>query len=90
MSKLDLSVFLRGLDKKSLHEVAHNLFEKGASAEEVADALAALIDLALPLDLLVPGVGSLLELVDGPLIKAIALAIARGIEKGRKKRAAAG
>ena len=83
-----IAAWLRSLDKRPYRRTARALLDAGRTAEEVADDIARILDAAIPLDLLVPGVGALLELADGPVIRACALAIVRAVQKGREKAAA--
>ena len=55
------------LDKDLLHTSIQALLEKGQTADQIAEHLAGLIDALIPAHLITGPVGTLLELVDGPI-----------------------
>lgn len=74
------------LDRPTLEQLAEHQLEAGHPTREVVHDIARAIDLAIPLDLLVPGaVGTLLESVDGPAVLLVANLLVTGVEKRRHR-----
>lgn len=95
--RLSLVTLFAHVDQPALRDIAKHQLIAGHDRKKVVDDLVAVMDAALPLDFLtslipIPGValvGSILETLDGPLLRLAANAIVTGIEKALAKQAAA-
>ncbi len=88
--RLRLADVIKHVDITAVGQLAEELLEAGHSRDEIVADVAALVDLALPFPVLVPGpAGLALEALDGPvllaIIRVVVIAAERRIKaKGKK------
>jgi hypothetical protein len=71
MSKVKLKDVVKHLDLHALASAAAALGAEGHTKAEVVDAIVDLVDAAIPWDLVGP-VGTTIDAIDGPVVKALA------------------
>ncbi len=76
---------LGALPRGKLAALADSLLSAGHTPAEVAEDIAEVIDAAVDFSALVPGVaGSILESVDGPILRAVAgIIVAAAVKRGK-------
>lgn len=72
-ARLRPSKLLAAVPDAKLAKLADDLLSAGHTPAEVAEDIAAVLDAAIDFSALIPGaVGSILETVDGPIVKLVA------------------